>query len=178
MRFWFRGLRGGELVFVIRGIEVGFLSRVLFQPLPALVPIYLRAACGRELAIESASNSGVLVWVVALHLVVPEDKVLEGVDVVDFGEAVAVGLDEVDDEGFDVFALDEFKELEAGGVEEVVARDGVVDDLEDGGEEVVFDDLGIVEFVLEVDALAKKFDCGWRESICGLYIDWRENWLT
>jgi hypothetical protein len=117
------------------------------------------AARGGEVVVWGGAG----VWVhggVALHLVVAEDEVLEGVDVGDLGEAVAVGFDKVGDEGFDVFALDELEELEAGGVEEVVARHGFVDDGEDGVEEVVFYDLRVVEFVLEVDALTEEFERG------------------
>jgi len=125
------------------------------------VAVDFRAATAR--GGEIAVRGGVGVWVrrgVALHLVVAEDEVLEGVDVGDLGEAVAVGFDKVGDEGFDVFALDELEELEAGGVKKVVARHGFVDDGEDGVEEVVFDYLRVVEFVLEVDALAEEFERG------------------
>lgn len=106
---------------------------------------------------------------VALRLVVAEDEVLEGVNVGDLGEAVAVGFDEVGDEGFYVFALNELEEFEAGRIEEVVTRHGFVDDEEDGVEEVVFYYLRVVEFVLEVDALAEEFERGFagNESVCG-----------
>ena len=117
---------------------------------------------GCQLAVlGSAAHGGV--WVVGvLQLLVAQDDNFEGVDVVDFGELVTVVFDKVVEERFDGFTPDELEELKAGGVEEVVAGHCVVEDLEDRSEEIVFDYLGIVEVVLEIDALPEEFqrDCG------------------
>lgn len=51
-------------------------------------------------------------------------------------------------EDLEVFSFDEFEELEASGVEEVVARHRFVYYVEDGVEVFLGDDLPIVEVVL------------------------------
>ena len=79
-------------------------------------------------------HGGLLLRVVALHLVVAEYEVLECFDVRDRLQLVAVGFYEVVYKGFDVFALDQFEQFEADGVEEVIAGHGFVDDVEDRGE--------------------------------------------
>ena len=89
-----------------------------------------------------------MVGIVALHLIVTEDKVLEGVDIANLFEFIAVGFDKMDNKGFDVLALDEFEKLEAGGVEKVVAGHGFVDDMENWREDLGFNHLGAVKFVL------------------------------
>jgi hypothetical protein len=97
-----------------------------------------------------------------LHLIVSEDDVLKGVDVGDALELLAIALHQVEHQRLDILLFDELEELQAGGVEEVVAWHGVVDDCEDRLEEAVLDNLPIVELVLEGDAGAEEFERGWR----------------
>ena len=54
----------------------------------------------------------------------------------------------MNNEGFEVFALDEFEELETGAVQEVVSRHCFVYDVKDGDEVFLLSDLTIVEFIL------------------------------
>lgn len=54
----------------------------------------------------------------------------------------------MDDERFEVFALDELEKLEAGAVEEIVARHGIVYNIEDGDEVSLLSNLLVIEFVL------------------------------
>lgn len=62
----------------------------------------------------------------------------------------------MDDERFEVLALDILEKLKAGAVEEVVARHGIIDNVEDGNKVFLLGDLLVVELVLEADTLSEK----------------------
>ena len=61
------------------------------------------------------------------------------------------------DQGFEELAFYVFEELEAGGIEKVVARHGFVDNGEDRTESSALYELFVVVVVLESDALAEEF---------------------
>lgn len=60
-------------------------------------------------------------------------------------------------EWLEIFSLDKFEKLEAGAVEEIIARHCVVYNVEDGDEVFLLGNLLVVEFVLEADALSEEF---------------------
>ena len=60
----------------------------------------------------------------------------------------------------DVFALDEFKKLKAGRVQEVVARHGIEQNLENRLEELMLNDLSVMCFVMESNDCAEVFESG------------------
>ena len=57
----------------------------------------------------------------------------------------------------DILTLDEFEKLEAGGVEKVVAGHRIEEDLENGFEQLVLDNLAVVEIVMQTDACPEVF---------------------
>ena len=59
----------------------------------------------------------------------------------------------------DVLAPDEFEQLQAGRVEEVVAGHCVEQDLQNGFEELVLDDLAVVCLVVETKHSAEILEC-------------------
>ena len=73
---------------------------------------------------------------------------MEGVHVSNILKSIAVVLDNVDDDGFDIFTLDKFKEFKASRIKEIVPRHCFVDDVKNGFEETVLSDLLVVEFIL------------------------------
>lgn len=113
-----------------------------------------------------------------MHLVVAQDQVLEGIYVGDVLDLFAVTFDDVADDGLDVFAFDEFEEVEAGGVEEVVAGHGFVDDVEDEVEGVVVGELGVVEGVVEADEGAEEFQCHCRRLVWECILSGSLGWRT
>lgn len=81
-------------------------------------------------------------------MVEARDERGEGVDVCDILDLIAVAFDEVADHDGDAVVADVLEEVEAGGVEEVVARHGVEEGVEDWLEEVLLDHLLVVELVV------------------------------
>ena len=61
------------------------------------------------------------------------------------------------DEGLEVFAFDELEEFEAGAIQEVIPRHCLKDYVEYWCEVVFLDELLVVEFVLQTNALSKEF---------------------
>ena len=82
---------------------------------------------------------------------------MEGVDVADTLQDGPVVLDERHDERLHVFLAQVLEELEAGAVEQVVARHGRCDEAEDGLKGVRVQELAVVEFILEADCGAEEF---------------------
>jgi hypothetical protein len=64
----------------------------------------------------------------------------------------------MDDERFEVFALDELEKLEAGAVEEIVAWHGIIHNVEDGDEVSLLSDLFVIKFILKSDTLSEEFE--------------------
>lgn len=95
-----------------------------------------------------------------LHHLVFLNDLREDRDVGEILQTGAIALAEVDDNVFDALAAYELEELEAGRVEEVVSRHGGIDDVEDGGEDVVLSHEAVVEFVLETEAGSEEFEGG------------------
>lgn len=146
-----------EVVFVVGGIEIGFFVGVHFaSPLPALVAVDIWCANGGCGVGAVIGEEGVF-WVgIGEHLFVTKENGCEGFDVGYLGEAGAIFGSQVGDYGFGVLTFDVFEEFEAGGVEEVVSRHGLVNDVEDRSEMVSLDHLVVVTLVLQSDALAEK----------------------
>lgn len=96
---------------------------------------------------------------VSLHLLVAVDQVVERVDIGDAQEPVPVGFDDVHDKRFDVFAADELEQLETGRVQQVVARHGFRDNVENQAEDVVMRQEGLEEGVLDTNQSTEKFQC-------------------
>ena len=63
------------------------------------------------------------------------------------------------DHGTVITGADIFEEIEASGVEEVVARHGLDEHIDDGEEEVVVNHLLVVEFVVELHEISEEAEC-------------------
>lgn len=68
------------------------------------------------------------------------------------------------DEHLDVLAFDKLKELQASGVEEVVSWHSIVQDLQDGLEKFVLNNLPVVCFVVYSNDSAEVFERSYTKS--------------
>ena len=89
---------------------------------------------------------------VLLHLLMPQKQVREEIDVSDALQTSSMLSCQMDDDSLDRLALDELEELQAGRVEEIIPWHGFVDEIDDGLEDVILDELVVVEIVLAAQA--------------------------
>jgi hypothetical protein len=68
------------------------------------------------------------------------------------------------DEHLDVLAFDKLKELQASRVEEIVSRHGIIQDLQDGLEKLVLNNLSVVCFVVYGDDSTEVFESSCTKS--------------
>lgn len=143
------------LVLVIGRVEVFLFSSVQFlHALPTL------AVQGHPpwRTIILAEQRRVGLRTVTLHLVEAQNQVLEGVDVGDVFEFLAVFLHNMQNEWLDIFPFDKLEKFETSRIEKVVAGHGFINDIQNETEGVVMCHEGLVEGVLEADQCTEELE--------------------
>lgn len=93
---------------------------------------------------------------VSLHLVIAEYQPLERVYISDMLELIPILFNHMGDDGFNIFSLYEFEQFQTGGVEKVIARHGLINNIENQPKYVVMGHLSQVESILEANQSAEE----------------------
>ena len=99
-----------------------------------------------------------------VHLVKAHNQILERVHIGNLLQLLPETFDDMLDEHLDVLAFDKLKELQASGVEEVVSWHSIVQDLQDGLEKFVLNNLPVVCFVVYSNDSAEVFERSYTKS--------------
>ena len=127
----------------------GFPAR---ENAPRVARVRVRNQPHELAALTRRRRAGILL----VPLFVPRFQKLERIHVRHGREHVFVLLHDVRDEGFDVFASNKVHQLQHRAVQQVVRIAVRHEHLHDRREEVVFDDVTVVELVLQTDARAEE----------------------
>lgn len=106
-----------------------------------------------------------------MHLIVPQDEVLESIHVGDVLQLFAVGLDQMLNKNLDILTFDEFEQLQTCRIQKIVPRNVVEKNLQNWLEEFVLDDLSIMRLIMQPNAGTEVFQSscdGQLESSCCL----------
>lgn len=91
-----------------------------------------------------------------MGLVITHDVVAESIDVCDLCHLLPVVLDHMADDVLDVFPLDEIEEFQASGVQKIVTRHRLNDQIQNGLKKLALGHLLNVELVLQLDEIAEE----------------------